>query len=139
MSFGLLRLLFGGVRVSMLAVTTWASFQCPLFAVPREVFQHPWFIATLFDAYWGFITFFVWVCAKENSGLARAVWLVAILLLGNIAMASYCLLELSRADPAAGIRGLLVTRHDKVGLLGPALAGIGAVVVAVAWFAPAGA
>lgn len=139
MSFVLLRLLFGGVLVSMLAVTTWASFQCPLFAVPREVFQHPWFIATLFDAYWGFITFFVWVCFKETSWLARAIWLVAILLLGNIAMACYCLAELGRADPAAGIRGLLVARRDQVGALGPALAVIGLAVVGLAWFGAAGA
>ena len=32
-----LRVLFLAVLVSMLWVTGWASLQCPLFAVPREV------------------------------------------------------------------------------------------------------
>ena len=46
----LLRSLFLFVLASMLAVTSWASWRCPLFAVPRDVFAHPWFVATLFDA-----------------------------------------------------------------------------------------
>ncbi len=86
-----LRLLFLVVLGSMLWVTTWASSVCPLFAVPRPVATHPWFLATMADAYWGFLTFYVWVVFKQTSWCARAAWLVAILLLGNIAMASYCL------------------------------------------------
>jgi hypothetical protein len=127
-----LRLLFALVLVSMLGVTTWASLECPLFAVPRDVFGHPWFIATLFDAYWGFITFFAWVCYKQNAWLARVTWLVAILLLGNIAMASYCLAELARPDAARGAREMLVARRDGVGFLGPILATIGVGVIGFA-------
>ena len=47
----------------------------------------------------GFITFLVWVCYKETSWVARVAWFVAIMLLGNIAMAAYCLAELFRAPP----------------------------------------
>ena len=57
----LLRILFLTVIVSMLSVISWASAQCALFDIPREVFTHPWFIATLIDAYWAFIAFYVWV------------------------------------------------------------------------------
>ena len=95
--FLFLRGLFIVVILSMLWVTSWASLQCPLFGIPREVYTHPWFIATLFDAYWGFTTFFVWVCYKQTSAVARAGWFLAIMLLGNIAMAAYCLGELFRA------------------------------------------
>ena len=73
-----LRGLFLLVLGSMLWVTSWASLHCPLFAVPRDVFTHPWFIATMADAYWGFTTFFVWVCYKQTSWLARAAWFVAV-------------------------------------------------------------
>ena len=77
-----LRLLFLLILASMLAVTSWASLQQSLFAIPREVIRNPWFIATLFDAYWAFITFFVWVAWKEGSLAARILWFVALVLLG---------------------------------------------------------
>lgn len=127
-----LRALFIIVLASMLGVTTWASFQCPLFAVPREVFSHPWFIATLVDAYWGFLTFYVWVAYQRTSWLARAAWLLAILLLGNIAMAAYCLAELWRTPRDGSLAELLTRRRDGPGVLGPALAALGSVVVLVA-------
>ena len=128
-----LRALFLFVLASMLWVTSWASFQCPLFAVPREVFAHPWFIATMFDAYWGFTTFFVWVCYKQTSAVARLAWFVAIMLLGNIAMSAYCLAELFRTPREGNVADLLTRRHDGVGVLGPALATLGVGVIAFAW------
>jgi hypothetical protein len=128
----LLRILFGVVLGSMLWVTGWASFQCPLFGVPREVFTHPWFIATLFDAYWGFITFFVWVCYKQTSWLARGAWFVAIMLLGNIAMAVYCLSELFNLPKEGRIADLLTVRREGPGALGLILAVLGVVVIVLA-------
>ena len=127
-----LRALFLVVIASMLWVTTWASLQCPLFAVPRAVFAHPWFIATMFDAYWGFTTFFVWVCYKETTGLARVAWFVAIMLLGNIAMASYCLTELFRTPREGKLAELLTRRREGPGVLGPALALVGIAVIFLA-------
>ncbi|HEY0864148.1 MAG TPA: DUF1475 family protein [Lacunisphaera sp.] len=127
-----LRILFGVVLGSMLWVTSWASLQCPLFGVPRDVFTHPWFIATLFDAYWGFITFFVWVCYKQTSWVARGAWLVAILLLGNIAMAVYCLSELFTLPKEGRPADLLTLRRTGPGSLGIILAILGAVVVGAA-------
>jgi hypothetical protein len=127
-----LRALFVVVLGSMLWVTSWASLQCPLFGVPREVFTHPWFIATLFDTYWGFITFFVWVCYKQTSWVARAAWFVAIMLLGNIAMAAYCLAELFRVPPGNRLETLLTLRRDGVSPLGLGLAALGTGVIAAA-------
>ena len=56
-------------------------------------------MATLFDAYFGFVTFYAWVFYKETSWLARIVWFVAIMGLGNIAMSSYVLIQLFRLRP----------------------------------------
>ncbi len=131
-----LRGLFLVVIASMLWVTSWASLQCPLFAVPRDVFAHPWFVATMFDAYWGFTTFFVWVCYKETSIVSRLAWFVAIMLLGNIAMSSYCLAELFRTPTDGKLAEVLTRRHDGAGKLGPALAVIGIAVIALAWPGP---
>lgn len=127
-----LRVLFGTVLASMLWVTSWAGYQCPLFAVPREVFTHPWFIATLFDAYWGFVTFYVWVGYKQTSWLARSAWFVAIMLLGNIAMAAYCLSELFALPKDGRLADLLTVRRAGAGGLGLTLATIGIIVIVLA-------
>lgn len=106
-----LRVFFVLVLVSMLAVTGWASTQCALWKTPREVVTHPWFIATLFDTYWGFLTFYCWVFYKECGWLARVLWLIAILLLGNIAMAVYMLVQLFRVRADASIDDVLLRRR----------------------------
>ncbi|MEY2881027.1 MAG: hypothetical protein RLZZ15_3407 [Verrucomicrobiota bacterium] len=128
-----LRALFLLVLASMLGVTTWASLQCPLFAVPRDVFTHPWFIATLFDAYWGFATFFVGVFWQRRAPLARIAWFIAIMLLGNIAMSAYCLRAVFRAPRDATLADVLTRRDDGPDWLGLALAALGVAVVLLAW------
>jgi len=106
-----LRLLFCGIIACMLAVTSWASTQCAIFAIPRDVFTHPWFIATLVDAYWAFITFFAWVAWKERSTAARILWFVAIILWGNLAMATYTLVELFRIQRSDQLGEVFSTRR----------------------------
>jgi hypothetical protein len=114
-----LRGLFIVVIVSMLAVTTWASRDTALFSIPREVYAHPWFIATLFDAYWAFVCFYVWVAWKEQALAARVLWFIAIIALGNIAMAAYMLRELFRL-PANGNLSDVFTRRNPGALVLPA-------------------
>ena len=103
-----LRVAFIFVLVTMLCATSWASYQCALWKTPHEVVTHPWFIATLFDCYFGFLTFYAWVFYKEPGGFARLGWLVAILLLGNIAMSIYMLLTLFRLPANAGMEQILL-------------------------------
>lgn len=103
-----LRIAFTIVLVSMLGVTTWASTVVALWDTPRAVATHPWFIATLFDTYFAFLTFYCWVVYKEKSNVARLAWLVAILLLGNIAMAVYMLNKLFRLPRNARMEELLL-------------------------------
>ncbi len=122
-----LRALFVLIIVSMLAVTTWASLHTPLFAIPRAVWTHPWFIATLFDAYWAFVSFYVWVAWKEQSLAARVLWFVAIIALGNIAMAAYMLRELFSVPAAGPLADVFVRRNPgRLALpVGLAAAGVG--------------
>jgi predicted permease len=103
-----LRIAFSVVLIAMLSVTTWASSVVALWDTPRTVATHPWFIATLFDTYFAFLTFYCWVAYKETSNIARVVWLVAILLLGNIAMAAYMLWKLARLPANGKIEALLL-------------------------------
>jgi hypothetical protein len=106
----LLRFTFSAVLITMLCVTGWASAQLPLWQTPNALVLHPWFIATLFDCYFAFLTFYVWVAYRESSWLARVLWLLAILALGNIAMATYLLMALWRLPADASIERLLL-RH----------------------------
>jgi predicted permease len=105
-----LRIFFSVVLVTMLCVTTWASNLVALWKTPSAVVGHPWFVATLFDTYFAFLTFYLWLAYKETSVLARALWLLLILLLGNIAMAAYMLLQLFRLSPNAKIEALLLRK-----------------------------
>ena len=69
---------------------------------------NPWAVATLVDAYSGFLLFFLDVAWRERSPLARAAWLAAIMALGNMATATYLPLQLRQlrpGDPAWVILG----------------------------------
>jgi predicted permease len=107
-----LRVAFGCVFITMLGATSWASYQCALWKTPHEVVAHPWFIATLFDCYFCFLTFYAWLFYKEPGWLARIGWLIAILLLGNIAMSSYMLITLFKLPADARIAQVLIRQKN---------------------------
>jgi len=110
-----LRCLFIVVLVVMLAGTVWAIAQEDVFAGGHHILAYRWGVMTLFDAYFGFITFFVWVAYKETSNLSRLAWFVAIMLLGNMAMAAYMLIQLFRVPADASIRSVILRRNDAEG------------------------
>ena len=105
-----LRIAFSLVLFAMTIVTVWASNYQALWELPKTIWQHPWFVATLFDTYFAFLTFFAWVAYKETSSVARILWLLAILTLGNFAIASYMLIQLFRLPADAKIEQLLLRR-----------------------------
>lgn len=107
----ILRTAFLFVLVTVLCVTSWAGHQCALWKTPEAVVTHPWFIATLFDTYFGFLTFYIWLAYKETGWLARIGWLIAILLLGNISMSTYMLITLFRLPTTATIEQVLLRQR----------------------------
>ena len=101
-----LKILFGAIFVWMIVMTVRTSMEVSLWAAWGSFSDNPWAVATLWDAYFGFLTFFVWVCWKETGTVARAVWFVLIMSLGNIAMSFYVLLQLMRLrdeEPAQAV------------------------------------
>ncbi len=96
-----LKLLFAAILIYMVSMTTYVSLHKSILASGDEFsWAHsPWAVATLFDAYFGFITFYTWVFYKETGWLARIVWFLAIMGLGNIAMSSYVLIQLFKLPP----------------------------------------
>ena len=106
-------LLFGGILAAMLVITVTASLNQPLWQWGGLTAEPDrwWTYATLADAYFGFLTFYAWVFYKERSLGTRLGWFVAIMLLGNIAMAIYVLTQLARLRPGEPAANLLLRRE----------------------------
>ena len=94
----------------MLFVTISASLQQDIVTAGQLLWPDPWFRATLADAYCGFLFFYLWLVSREKGTIARLVWLVLIVTLGNIAMAAYVLLQLKRLRPEDGIDQLFALK-----------------------------
>jgi hypothetical protein len=105
-----LKLLFALMLLAMLAMTTAASLDRGLFEAVGDLWNHLWFKATLMDAYLGFLTFYLWVAYKERRYRGRILWFVFIMCFGNIAMATYVLIQLFRMAPGETMETLLTKR-----------------------------
>jgi hypothetical protein len=108
-----LKILFSCIFLSLLIYTAWASARQPVlqWGGLRSEPDRYWTIATLMDAYFGFLTFYVWVIFKESRWLARITWFAAIMLLGNMAMSLYVLLQLMRLRPDQDPSAILSSRN----------------------------
>ena len=60
----------------------------------------PWGIVSLVDVYVGFILFSGWIVYREKSPLRSAIWVIAVMVLGNLTASLYALIALitSRGD-----------------------------------------
>jgi Protein of unknown function (DUF1475) len=105
-----LKLLFAGIFVWMIVLTIRTSLAVSLFSAWGSFADNPWAVATLYDAYFGFITFWIWVAFKETTMLSRILWLIFILCLGNIAMSLYVLIQLFRLKPGEPLEMLFRKR-----------------------------
>lgn len=103
-----LKLLFWGILLVMLYVTVSAGLERGVFEAGRELWPDPWFRATLADAYCGFLAFYAWVFYRERRWWSRGLWFLAIMGLGNIAMAVYALWRLYHLPAGAGAGDLLL-------------------------------
>ena len=88
--------LFGIIFVWMIVMTALTSIKMPIWDAFATFGDNPWATATLWDAYFGFLTFYVWVAWREVRFTPRILWFVLILALGNIVMSLYVLIQLFR-------------------------------------------
>jgi hypothetical protein len=108
-----LKMLFACILLALLVCTVWAGFEQPVWqwsglTAGRDRY---WTIATLLDAYFGFLTFYVWVFYKETRWSRRVPWFVAIMLLGNMAMSLYVLLQLAQLQQGQPPADILRARN----------------------------
>jgi hypothetical protein len=104
--------LFGAIFLSLLGYVSWASTQQSVWAWQGMTVGSDrwWTIAAMLDAYYGFITFYVWVVFKERSMPSRLLWFVLIMTTGNIASAAYILIQLLKLRPDEPVSTILVRR-----------------------------
>lgn len=113
-----MKMLVGGFALLALAaligVSIWATGHQSIVPALRDLGanpaggNNPWFIATLFDAYFGFLWFWLWLAYRESSWVSRLLWLLLILMMGNMAMAAYVLIALLRLPAGATAADLLL-------------------------------
>lgn len=106
----LLKFIFGAIFIVMVAVNLRAAMAMNIVDSVHLFDANPWAVATLYDAYCGFLTFYIWVAYKEPAGWAKLLWFVLIMGLGNIAMASYMLKELFKLKPTEPVWNVLQRR-----------------------------
>ena len=105
-----IRIFAGVVFAGMLWATVTASLDESVFSAGSRLLDEPWFVTTLFDTYFAFLTFWAWLAYKETSWIARLVWLALIVTLGNFAMATYLLIQTFKIKPGEGVAELLTKR-----------------------------
>jgi hypothetical protein len=96
------------VFAAMAAVTTWASLEANVLVGFQRLLADRWGVATLFDAYFGFLWFWLWILYKEAHLGRSLLWLVLLFALGNLAMAAYVMIQLFRLKPGSGVENLLL-------------------------------
>ena len=99
--------IFAGIFLFMIVLTVRTSMTVSLWSAWNYFADNPWAVATLYDAYFGFFTFWCWVAYKEHFWAPRILWLIAIFALGNIAMSFYVLIQLFRLKPGQPVDALL--------------------------------
>ncbi len=108
----LLRVIMSLILLSMIALTFVAVQQSGLMEAGSELWKDAWFRLTLADAYFGFLIVYLWVAYKERTRWAQIVWFVLFMALGNMAVASYVLIQLFKVREANSAASLLLRADE---------------------------
>lgn len=102
-----LQLLFLIFFLFILWATIRASLDRSVLQAGTGLWPDKWFQATLVDTYLAFLTFYVWVFYKEAGWFSRVLWFILIMTLGNLAIASYVLLQIWKSKDGSPEKILL--------------------------------
>jgi uncharacterized membrane protein YczE len=104
------------VILGLVGISTWASSHVGIVPAIQDLIANPtggytpWLVATLLDAYLGFLWFWLWIAYKETGWTQRLLWLVLVLGLGNIAMGAYMLIKIAQLPRDATFEDLLLRK-----------------------------
>ena len=98
------------IFVVMIIVTFRATNQMSIPQAWPSYAANPWAVATLYDAYSGFVIYWMWVAYRERSNGTRILWFVLIMALGNIATSAYLFWQLKSLAPGEPLENAIVRR-----------------------------
>lgn len=87
-------LLIGTCLVVMTAAIAWGFTAGEFWREGAILLSLPWGVISVIDVYSGGALFAGWIAARERSVPRTAAWVVAIVVLGNLATALYALIAL---------------------------------------------
>jgi len=105
-----LKLLFGSIFIWMVTMTFRTCFAMSLWNARPGFGANPWTVATLRNAFFGFLTFYVWVVYKQRRIIPCLLWFLLIMTLGNIATSLYVLVQRMRLRSNDPIESILWSR-----------------------------
>lgn len=91
------------IAVAMIALIIKASLEQNLLSIFKTLLSEPWGVVTLVDLYAGFLVIAIWISLLERSALRAALWILALLCLGNLTTLAYVLVRARRARSLSDI------------------------------------
>lgn len=85
------------VALVMVGVIGWAWSQSAIGDDFSVISDRPWGVVSLVDLYLGLALAAVWVVYREASGLRAAAWVLALIVLGNLALGAYVAVAAAQA------------------------------------------
>ena len=76
----------------MFAVIVYGFIVGDLIGEAKVLFKYPWFQISMVDLYTGLFLFSGWIGFRERSAKRTVGWIIALVLLGNLATCSYALI-----------------------------------------------
>lgn len=98
----------------MAAAIAYAFLAGDLWNEARVMLPLPWFHLSMIDLYVGFLLFGGWIIFRERRIGVAIAWVVAVLLLGNLASCGYALIAALRSE-GSWQRFWLGARSEKPG------------------------
>lgn len=82
----------------LLSAILWATVEGQGWAELMTLLAYPWFKMSLLDVYVGFILFCFWIVYRETRFTHKLLWVVGMMLLGNLLACIYVLLAIRQAQ-----------------------------------------
>jgi hypothetical protein len=89
--------------ISLIWLTTLASLEENVLTGGAKLLEFKWGTATLLDAYYSFIWFYLIILYKEKKATSKIIWLFATLFLGSMAASIYLIKTYWHAPKNAGL------------------------------------
>lgn len=87
-----------GVGVGVMAAAIgYGLLAGDLWGEAQVLLKYPWFHVSMIDLYVGFALVAGWIAFRERSPLVTVIWIVLLMLLGNLVSCGYALLAVIRA------------------------------------------